>query len=363
MFLFTRIRKRSKKSLDWLKGWFHAHVTLRWLCWTRRPLTDLSLFQRRMPFIERREYSQNGEDGIIAAIFAKIGTTNKYCVEFGVEDGLQCNCRYLLKHRGWTGLLMDGGEWPTTVQTQQQDNQQQTETNPSAPLRAGSTQHKEWERAAGGEEEGPVSRPFVERAGPTSRAEALEARRGGTGPGGAGVGAPVFWLHLCDDKGGKNHCLGVHREFITAENIEPLFKKYGVPAECDLLSIDIDGNDYWVWKAITHFHPRVVIMEYNANKGPELSVTIPYDPAFIWDKTDYQGASLKALEKLGREKGYTLVATDRNGVNAFFVLDALVPGNFVPPPFAQIFHPAAYKGITGKGHPADPKGRPWVTIS
>jgi len=293
--LLSRIRKRARKSLNWLRGWFHAHVTLRWLCWTHQPLRDLTLFQRRMPFIERREYSQNGEDGIIAAIFAKIGTTNRYCVEFGVEDGLQCNCRYLLQKKGWTGLLMDGGEWPTTIQ--KQNNEQQT-----SPLPSGEGQ-------------------------------------------GEGVSAMM-----------------VHQEFITAENIEPLFQKYGVPTEFDLLSIDIDGNDYWVWKAIAHFHPRVVIMEYNANKGPDASVTIPYDPAFIWDKTDYQGASLRALEKLGREKGYTLVATDRNGVNAFFVLTALVAGNFAPPPFAQIFHPAAYKGIPGKGHPADPKRRAWVTI-
>lgn len=313
MFLFTRIRKRARKSLDWLKGWFRTHVTLRWLCWTKRPLRDLSRFARRVPFIERREYSQNGEDGIIEAIFKKIGTTNRYCVEFGVEDGLQCNCRYLLKHRGWTGLLMDGGQWPTTIQKQKQNNLQLTKTNnlqQTSPL-------------------------------PTCPSVAPEERR----------------------RVGEGQGEGVYQEFITAENIEGLFQKYGVPTECDLLSIDIDGNDYWVWKAITHFHPRVVIIEYNANKGPDASVTIPYDPAFIWDKTDYQGASLRALEKLGREKGYALVATDPCGVNAFFILNTLISGNFDPPPFAQIFHPPAYKGIAGKGHPADPKQRPWVTIA
>lgn len=268
--ILTRIRKRARKSRDWLRGWYRAQVTLRWHCWTGHPLTDLSLYQRRIPFIERREYSQNGEDGIIAAIFAKIGALNRYCVEFGVEDGLQCNCRYLLKRKGWTGLLMDGGEWPP-------------ENN-------------------------------------------------------------------------------VKQEFVTAENIEALFRKYNVPSAFDLLSIDIDGNDYWVWKAITHFRPRVVVIEYNASRGPEASVTIPYDPAFRWDGTDYQGVSLRALEKLGREKGYTLVATDRNGVNAFFVESLLVPGNFAPPHFAQIFHPPAYKGIPGKSHPSDPQGRPWVTV-
>ncbi|MDD5041831.1 MAG: hypothetical protein PHX87_00550 [Candidatus Peribacteraceae bacterium] len=352
MFLITRLRKRTKKSFDWLRGWFHAEITLRWLCRMKKPIRDLSRFQRRIPFIERREYSQNGEDGIIAAIFAKIGTTNRSCVEFGVEDGLQCNCRYLLKHKGWTGLLMDGGEWPTTIHKQNNKHIQEQTSN---------SQQEGW-CATGGEEEGYALHESSARR--RDDAEALEAsvRRHGAGRSGdwrAGVLAPP----LSPNKGGKENSLGVYQEFITAENIEPLFRKYGVPEAFDLLSIDIDGNDYWVWKAITHFHPRAVIMEYNANKGPDASVTIPYDPAFRWDGTDYQGASLRALEHLGREKGYTLVATDRCGVNAFFVLNGLVPGNFDPPPFAQIFHPAAYKGIPGKGHPADPKGRMWTTIA
>jgi hypothetical protein len=315
----------------------------------KKPICDLSVFARRIPFIERREYSQNGEDGIIAAVFAKIGTTNRVCVEFGVEDGLQCNCRYLLKHRGWTGLLMDGGEWPTTIHKQNNKHIHEQTAN---------SQQGGW-RATGGEEEGPALHESSARRRGDSEALEESARRHGAGRSGdwrAGALAPP----LSPDKGGNNHSLGVHQEFITAENIETLFEKYSVPPEFDLLSIDIDGNDYWVWKAIQNFHPRVVIMEYNANKGPNLSVTIPYDPAFRWDGSDYQGASLKALEKLGREKGYTLVATDPCGVNAFFVLAPLVPGNFDPPPFAQIFHQPAYKGIPGKGHPPDPLKRTWI---
>lgn len=270
MSILTRLHKRWKKSQAWLKGFAMAYVIVPMHRILRLPIKDISAFQRRIPFIERREFSQNGEDGIIHAIFAMIGTTNKYYVEFGVEDGLQCNTRYLMTQKGWQGLLMDGSF--------------------------------------------------------------------------------------------ENTQMNLQKEFITAENIEDLFRKYRVPDRFDLLSIDIDGNDYWIWKAITHFHPRAVIMEYNAHIPPEKSVTIPYDPAFQWDKTDYYGASLLALKKLGEEKGYTLLGTDRNGVNAFFVESSLIAGKFDPLPWPKTFHPPAFKGKTGLGHPKDLKNRPWVNV-
>jgi hypothetical protein len=144
--------------------------------------------------------------------------------------------------------------------------------------------------------------------------------------------------------------------------VEQLFIKYGVPEKPDLLSIDVDGNDYWIWKAITQFHPRVVIMEYNACIPALPPQTIPYKADFGWDKTDYYGASLGALEKLGKTKGYTLIATDKHGVNAFFVDDRLLDGNFIRRPLAEIYRPATFKGISGKCHPRDALNRPWATV-
>jgi hypothetical protein len=89
------------------------------------------------------------------------------------------------------------------------------------------------------------------------------------------------------------------------------------------LSVDIDGNDYWVWEAITAISPRVVIVEFNALFGPTAPVTVPYDPAFVRQKAHssrvYFGASLAALDHLANKKGYSLVAVESNGVNAFFV--------------------------------------------
>src|SRR5580700_10783467 len=107
---------------------------------------------------EKKTFSQNGEDGVLEAIFNTIGKTNQYYVEFGAENGVECNTKYLRDHHNWSGLLMD------------------------AAYQDGS--------------------------------------------------------------------INLQREFITAENINALFQKYSVPKQFDLLSIDIDFNDWYVWHAI-----------------------------------------------------------------------------------------------------------------
>lgn len=220
-----------------------------------KPIDDINRFEATV-------FSQCGEDGILDAIIDKIGTTNKYCVEFGVQDGTECNTRFLLQKRSWKGLLMDGAE-----------------NNPS----------------------------FIKK------------------------------------------------EFITAENINSLFEKYGVPDEFDLLSIDIDGNDYWVWKVIDKkYSPRVVVMEYNASVGPNESKTIEYDPDFVWDNTDYFGASLLALVNLAKTKGYTLVGCNNMGTNAFFVRDDEIKDRFIVKNTQQLYRPPRFKRHKeGFGHPPD----------
>lgn len=120
---------------------------------------------------EFQAFSQVGDDGIIEEIFKRIGTTNQYFVEFGVENGSETNSTYLL-YKGWNGLWMDGSE----------DNIATIEASCSKAIARGDL-------------------------------KAIQA-------------------------------------FITAENIEYLFEKAGVPVEPDLLSIDIDRNDFYVWKAI-----------------------------------------------------------------------------------------------------------------
>ena len=115
---------------------------------------------------------------------------------------------------------------------------------------------------------------------------------------------------------------------VTRENVNDLVTRHGFGGEVDLVSIDIDGNDYWVWEALDACRPRLVIIEFNAAFGASSAVTIPYDPMFDYGGHavaggHYYGASLRALANLGMRKGYRLVLTEPSGVNAFFVRDVL----------------------------------------
>ncbi len=206
----------------------------------------------RLPRHGYRIYSQNFEDGIIAEIFDRIGCTNQYFVEFGIQDGRECNTRRLLES-GWSGMWIEAD--PEYVQMAR--------------------------RQFSGE---------------------LQTKR-----------------------------LVLLSSFVTAENIEELFRTAQVPPEPDLLSIDIDGNDYWIWEAISTFRPRVLMIEYNGIWRNEFAVQA-YDPKFAWDgfSSNY-GASLDALEALGDDKGYALVGCDVGGVNAFFVRRELVGDKFAAP--------------------------------
>lgn len=132
----------------------------------------------------------------------------------------------------------------------------------------------------------------------------------------------------------------VYQAVITAENINQLFERHQVPEIFDLLSIDIDGNDFWVWKALNEyrFKPRVVMIEFNCNFPLHVSQTIAYNPNHQFDRTKYYGASLKALYKLGYQKGYSLVY-HTGFLNAFFVLNELLPPNSRFLTLEDIFHP------------------------
>jgi hypothetical protein len=127
-------------------------------------------------------------------------------------------------------------------------------------------------------------------------------------------------------------------QFVTRENINELIGCHVRDQDIGILSIDIDGNDYWVWDATTVVSPRIVVCEYNSVFGPHHAITIPYAPAFNRSKAHYSnlywGTSLSALCHLASRKGYVFVGSNSAGCNAFFVrkdvasnLQALTPAD------------------------------------
>ena len=220
-------------------------------------------------------YSQHDEDGIIEEIFRRIGSTDKFFVEFGVGDGIE-NCTTYCLLKNWSGVWIDGS------------------------------------------------------------ADCFEGIQRNLG----------FFI--------EEGRLRAKYSFITAENIESLFAELKAPAEFDFLSIDIDRNDYWVWKAITNYRPRVVAIEYNASFKQTAACVIPYNPTAIWDGTNYTGCSLKALEYLGNEKGYRLVGCNYTGGTSFFVREDLLGDHFAAPYTSENhYEPPRYFVRMPNGHPGN----------
>ena len=217
-------------------------------------------------------YSQTDEDGLIAEIFNRIGTTSKTFVEFGIGDGLENNTLALL-FDGWKGLWIDA-----------------------------STTH-------------------------------IAAIRNA-------------WSKIIVD--GQ---LSLVESFITAENINALISENFQQGEIDLLSVDIDGNDWHVLKAITCVDPRVVVVEYNAKFVPPLKYCMEYDPKHVWQQDDHGGVSLQFLEDGMMERGYRLVGCSISGANAFFVRQDLIADKFLEPfTAANHFQPARFhliKDVSG----------------
>ena len=169
---------------------------------------------------------------------------------------------------------------------------------------------------------------LLHEAGPKSR-RFIEIGAGLSGGNGGFLAQEWGWSGLMVD-GHREHMQQVGRRFptttavaawITRENINELISEHGFAGEVDLFSLDLDGNDYWIWEAVTVSSPRVLILEYNSMFGPDRAGTVSYDPQFDRHRhhSMYFGASLLALTRLSARKGYRLVAVEPAGVNAFFL--------------------------------------------
>jgi len=119
------------------------------------------------------------------------------------------------------------------------------------------------------------------------------------------------------------HSLKVRNEFITKDNINDVVRRFNVPKKLGLLSLDIDGVDYWVLKELSTLNPSIVICEYNSLFGEKKSITVPYKENFIRSKEHYSnlyyGASIQAFIDIMKTKNYFLIGTNTAGNNAFFV--------------------------------------------
>jgi hypothetical protein len=192
---------------------------------------------------EFKVFSQWGDDGIIQYLVNYLDIENKFFIEFGVEDYLESNTRFLLINDNWSGLVMDGSESNISKIKQSE----------------------------------------------------------------------IYW---------KQDLIAKYA-FITRENINQLISDENIKNNIGLLHIDIDGNDYWIWKALKVVEPIIMILEYNSIFGYERAITIPYNADFIASTAHhsylYFGASILSLCDLAEEKGYAFVGSNSAGNNAYFV--------------------------------------------
>jgi hypothetical protein len=151
------------------------------------------------------------------------------------------------------------------------------------------------------------------------------------------------------------HDLTAIQLFLTTDNVDKVLADWADGQPVGLLSIDVDGNDYWLWEAITSIHPVIVIVEYNAYFGPDRAISTPYDPDMHRFKHHHSGqhfgASLAALAHLGRQKGYSLIGTNSAGINAYFVRTDWLPSSLTAREAAEAFTDAKVRDSR------DPSGR------
>ncbi|MBF0124096.1 MAG: hypothetical protein HQL60_02015 [Magnetococcales bacterium] len=238
--------------------------------WYRDILTDERYADpRRLERFGAKFYSQNDEDGIIAEIFRRIGTTNRTFLEFGVEKGLENNT-LLLTYQDWRGVWMDGSEQNVA---------------------------------------------FIEQKF-----------------------APLI----------QQQRLRVARQWICAETINDVIGQFSLPKDIDLISIDIDGNDYYIFESIECIRPRVCVIEYNSKLPPPIMAVIRYNPEFSDGlRSDYFGCSLAALTRMANRKGYQLVGCNITGCNAFFVRTDLCDDWFYTPATAEALYQPPRNELAG----------------
>ena len=158
------------------------------------------------------------------------------------------------------------------------------------------------------------------------------------------------------------------QEWVTRGNVNALVSSQGFSDEVDVLSLDLDGVDYWVWEALDVIVPRIVVVEYQDVLGPDRALTVPYADDFdasrygqLHGAFTFAGASLAAFVKLASRKGYRLVGVNRYGFNAFFLRNDLAPDLLPERQIASCFTTPKVRAITDDRRAAM-LGHPWVEV-
>jgi len=147
------------------------------------------------------------------------------------------------------------------------------------------------------------------------------------------------------------------QSFVTTDNLHTLFAQAGVPHDFAVLSIDVDSIDYYLWESLTAYEPKIVIIEYNSAIAPDIHYVVPLAEAFSLTGTQREGASIRALYELGRQKGYLLIYTELYGANLFFVHEScrsyldlveLTPEELYQPPQFGVL--AGSQAVNGRGY-------------
>jgi len=138
---------------------------------------------------------------------------------------------------------------------------------------------------------------------------------------------------------------------LTRENIAGLFERAGVPPTVDLLSIDVDQNTSHLWRALSAFHPRLAVIEYNPAFPPGIAWEVRYEPNAVWDGSLWFGASLKTLESIGAAHSMALVGCNIVGVNAFFVADEFTSHFAAPFTAEHHYEPPRLELLRTAGNP------------
>lgn len=139
------------------------------------------------------------------------------------------------------------------------------------------------------------------------------------------VDASESAIEKCKQRVRHNKSVSAIQTYVTPNNVNDILKDAGFSGEIDILSLDIDSYDYWVFSALDVVQPRVLVLEYNAHLGPEKALTVPLEQTLEGAPKFFSGASLTALTKAAEQKGYRLLACDNMGVNAFYLRDDLRP--------------------------------------